>query len=71
MFKGLSERLEQEIIRLAPPTARVRVRDPGDRLYGAWIGGSILGSLACFPTMVITHEEYNDVGSCIVRYKCL
>jgi actin len=71
MFQGLHERLEQEMIRLAPSGMRVRVVAPPDRKYAAWIGGSILASLATFPQMVISHEEYNDRGLRIVHRKCL
>jgi actin len=70
MFQGLPERIEKEIIRLAPPTTRIRVVAPTDRNYAVWIGGSILASLPGFLGMVITHEEYNDAGPGIVHRKC-
>jgi actin len=70
MFTGLPERIEKEIIRLAPPTIKVKVVAPPERKYAVWIGGSILASLATFPQMVITHEEYNDAGPGIVHRKC-
>jgi actin len=71
MFNGLPERIEKEIVRLAPRAAKVRVVAPPDRKYPVWIGGSILASLATFPQMVITHEEYNDASPAIVHRKCL
>jgi actin len=70
MFNGLPERIEKEIVRLAPPTIKVKVVAPPERKYAVWIGGSILASLATFPQMVITHEEYNDAGPGIVHRKC-
>jgi actin len=70
MFQGLPERLEKEIIALAPPTMKVKVVAPAERKYAVWIGGSILASLATFPQMVITHEEYNEAGPGIVHRKC-
>jgi actin len=69
MFDGLPERIEKEIVRLAPPTIKVKVVAPPERKYAVWIGGSILASLATFPQMVITHEEYNDAGPAIVHRK--
>jgi actin len=70
MFQGLSERLEKEIIRLAPPSMKVKVVAPPERKYAAWIGGSILASLWTFQQMIITREEYNDTGPGIVHRKC-
>ena len=70
MFEGLPERIEKEIIRLAPPTMKTKVIAPPERKYASWIGGSILASLATFPQMVITHDEYNDAGPGIVHRKC-
>ena len=70
MFQGLPERIEKEITNLAPPTMKVKVIAPPERKYAVWIGGSILSSLATFPQMVITHDEYNDAGPGIVHRKC-
>jgi actin len=70
MFTGLPERIEKEIIRLAPPTVKVKVVAPPGRKYAAWIGGSILASLPTFPQMVITRGEYKDAGPGIVHRKC-
>jgi actin len=61
MFPGLSERIEKEISLLASP----------ERKSAAWIGGSMLASLAIFPQMAITREEYKDEGKMIVHRKCI
>jgi actin len=64
--------LEKEIVALAPPTMRIKVVvAPEERKYAAWLGGSILASMATFPQMVITHEEYNEAGPGIVHRKCV
>ena len=69
-FEGIAERMEKEITALAPSTMKVKVIAPPERKYAVWIGGSILASLATFPQMVITHEEYNEAGPSIVHRKC-
>ena len=69
MFEGIAERMEKEITALAPSTMKVKVIAPPERKYAVWIGGSILASLATFPQMVITHEEYNEAGPSIVHRK--
>ena len=71
LFKGLPERIEKEITRLAPPTMKVKVVTPAEREYLAWIGGSIFASLETFPQMVITRKEYDEAGVGIVHRKCL
>jgi actin len=70
MFPGFPERIEQEITRLAPERMNIKVVASPERKHLAWIGGSILASLATFPQMVITREEYNDAGPGIVHQKC-
>jgi actin len=70
MFPGIAERLEKEIIALAPPTMKVKVVAPEERKYAVWVGGSILASLSTFPQMVITKDEYSESGPSIVHRKC-
>ena len=48
MFRGFAERISKEISELASPTVSVKVYAPPERKYSAWIGGSILSSLASF-----------------------
>lgn len=70
LFEGLRERVEKEITSLAPPTMKIKIVDAPERQYAAWCGGSLLASLATFPQMVITHDEYNENGPGIVDRKC-
>ncbi|KAK8850085.1 hypothetical protein M9Y10_018196 [Tritrichomonas musculus] len=70
MFDGLPERIEEEIIKKAPPTMKVKIVAPQERKVTAWIGGSIVASLSTFPDMLITREEYDDAGAAIVNRKC-
>ncbi|KAH0788410.1 actin [Histomonas meleagridis] len=53
------------------PTMKIKVVAPvPEPKYAVWIGGSILASLATFPQMVITRDEYNEAGPGIVHRKC-
>jgi actin len=70
MFQGLPQKIEKEIVRLALATMKIKVIAPPEHKYAVWIGGSILVSLATFPQMIITHDEYNDAGPGIVHRKC-
>merc|ERR1719240_1995538 len=46
MFGGFSDRLQLEVTRLAPPSAKVMVKASPERKFSTWIGGSILGCLS-------------------------
>ena len=71
MFKGFSERIEKEIIALAPPSMRIRVFAPPERRNSVWLGGSILGERDFFKqTMAVTRKEYDGQGPQIVHLKC-
>jgi actin len=70
MFDGIAERMQKEIIALAPPTMKIKVVAPPERKYSVWIGGSILSSLSTFQQMWITKQEYDESGPSIVHRKC-
>ena len=70
MFPGFAERMQKEMIELAPATAKVNVIAPPERKYSAWIGGSILATMSTFQDMLISKQEYDEFGPSIVRRKC-
>ena len=45
MYEGMAQRLENEVVKLAPSTMKIKVVAPPERKYSVWIGGSILASL--------------------------
>jgi len=61
-FSGLGYRLKSELSALAPPTMRVDLIQPPERLYSQFIGGSILTSLSSFSAMWINREDYECHG---------
>jgi actin len=48
MFNGIAERLNKEVLALAPSSMKIKVIAPPERKYSVWIGGSILSSLSTF-----------------------
>jgi actin len=70
LLKGFPERIEKEITRLAPANMKIQVIARPERIYAAWIGGSIFASSPNFPQMLITREEYNHEGAQIGHRKC-
>lgn len=69
-FPGLAERLQDEVVALAPVAAKVKVVAPPERKFSVWIGGSVLGDLHNFPQMLISSAEYYETGAHIVHRKC-
>jgi actin-related protein len=70
MFPGIVERMNKELVALAPSTMKIRVIAPPERKYSVWIGGAILTSLSTFQQMWISKEEYDEFGPGIVHRKC-
>jgi actin len=48
MYPGIAERLNKEIVSLAPSSVKIKIVAPPERKYSVWIGGSILSSLSTF-----------------------
>jgi actin len=70
MYPGISDRMQKEIIALAPHTMKIKIIAPAERKYSVWIGGSILASLSTFQSMWISKQEYDESGTSIVHRKC-
>merc|ERR1719510_555984 len=52
MYPGIDDRMQKELVALAPP----------ERKYSVWIGGSILASLSTFQQMWISKQEYDNAA---------
>jgi actin len=48
MYNGIAERLNKEVVALAPSAMKIKVIAPPERKFSVWIGGSILSSLSTF-----------------------
>ena len=70
MINGLPERLNKELVSLAPSTIKVKIIAPAERKYSVWIGGSVLSSLSTFQANWISKSEYEEAGPSIVHRKC-
>merc|ERR1712100_323940 len=70
MLPGIAERMNKELVALAPSTMKIKIIAPPERKYSVWIGGSILASLSTFQQMWISKEEYDESGPSIVHRKC-
>ncbi|EGT40143.1 hypothetical protein CAEBREN_16949 [Caenorhabditis brenneri] len=73
LILGFTERLNYALATKCPPTVKLRVFYAPihtERKYGAWIGGSILGSLGTFQQMWVSKAEYDETGKVIVDKKC-
>merc|ERR1712176_1622621 len=70
MFTGLAERLNKEMVNLAPASMSIKIVAPPERKNSVWIGGSILASLSTFEDMWVSKDEYDESGPSIVHRKC-
>jgi actin len=70
LFPGIAERLNKDVVALAPSTIKIKVVAPQERRYSVWIGGSILSSLSSFQTLWVTKAEFDETGPSIVHRKC-
>jgi len=70
MFPGFADRINNELVSLAPSVMRVKTIAPPERKYSPWIGGSILASLSAIQKMRISNEEYEELGPSIIHAKC-
>jgi len=70
MFEGIADRVNKELVNLAPNSMKIKVVAPPERKYSVWIGGSILASLSTFQQMWISKDEYEESGPGIVHRKC-
>ena len=70
MYPGIADRMQKEMINLAPNTMKIKIVAPPERKYSVWIGGSILASLSTFHDMWISKQEYDESGPSIVHRKC-
>lgn len=71
MFPGMADRIQKELISLAPLTNNVRViaaRPTGK--YATWVGGSMLANLSQFQAMWIPAQDYDEDGTKIVHRMC-
>ncbi|CAI5449249.1 unnamed protein product [Caenorhabditis angaria] len=72
LILGFTERLNNDLAHKCPPTIKLRVSAAPlttERKFGAWIGGSILGSLGTFQQMWLSKAEFDETGRSIVD-KC-
>jgi len=70
MFPGIADRLQQELVNLAPSTMKIKIVVPPERKYSVWIGASILSSISTFTSLWITKEEYEEAGPTVIHRRC-
>ena len=64
---GFGDRLLYEVRSRSPSHTRIRISAPPDRLHSAYVGGSILASLATFKSMWVSRAEYEEHGSNVLH----
>lgn len=67
LFTGFGDRMLYEVRSRAPSHTRIRISAPPERLHSAYVGGSILASLATFKSMWVSRAEYEEHGSAVLH----
>jgi len=70
MFPNIAKRFKVEMDRLARVQYKVKIAQPEEGRFLAWVGGSILSSLPIFSEMWVTADEFDEGGPGIVHSKC-
>lgn len=71
MFKGFSQRLQNELNYISDKAVSITLKEKPYRKYISWIGASILASLSSFEQKWITKSEYLEHGPAIIHKKSL
>ena len=67
LLPGFGDRMLFEMRARSPSHTRIRISAPPERIHSAYVGGSILASLATFKSMWISRAEYEEHGSAILH----
>lgn len=69
MFPGFGERMQKEILRLTKISTGAKVISPQERIFSAWLGGTLIAAQSTFSQVCITNQEFQEFGPSIVREK--
>lgn len=69
LFDGFVERLQKEIVRLAPDECFVRVARPEKPIVSTWLGGANLAKHEHIEKLSVTKQEYEEFGAAWVARK--
>lgn len=62
MLSGFGDRMLYEVRSRSPSHTKIRISAPPERVNSAFVGGSILGSLATFKSMWTSRTDYEEHG---------
>lgn len=67
LLPGFGDRLLYEVRSRSPSHTRIRISAPPERLHSAYVGGSILASLATFKSMWVSRAEFEEHGTNVLH----
>lgn len=68
-FLGFSERIQKEVSGMSESAMKVKVISPQEKIFSAWIGGTLVATQSTFPEICVTKREFEEFGSKIIREK--
>ena len=69
MLPGFSNRMMEEVSRIAPAGMDVKVIAPPERRSSSWIGGSVVSSLSLYNKVSTSKAEYKEYGTNAIHRK--
>lgn len=68
-LKNFQDRLKTELEKIVPSTVQLQLNAHEDRNYAAWIGGSVISQLSTFKNMLVTKQDYSELGDNIINQR--
>lgn len=69
LFDGFVQRLQREVVQRFPDDCVVRVARPADPIVSTWTGAANMANHVNVEKLVVTKQEYEELGSAIVARK--
>jgi actin-related protein len=71
LFPDIDWKLWLELKNLTYVDMKIKVAAPANRIYSAWVGGSMIAEMSSMQEKWITLPEYEENGPSVVHRKCL
>lgn len=69
LIRGFEERVRMGVQEKILGNVKAKIFAPNERKFSVWIGGSVLGCLDAFSTLLLTRDEFYEYGPEIVHSK--
>lgn len=68
-IEGFTERIRKDLSAMDGIPIGMKIISPQEKIFSAWIGGTLVAAQSSFPQVCVTKEEFEEFGSEILREK--